>query len=103
MPFVAGQKSVRVPVENRYAFTDFGELTFDWRLNGHQGRLKPRLAPGAKGELEIPLPPGTAEGDSLSLRVTASSGRVIDEAAIQLGRKAPAATAAARFRRAALE
>ena len=92
VPLVAGQKSVRVPIENRYAFTDFSELRFEWRLNGHQGRLKPRLAPGAKGELEIPLPPGTAEGDSLSLRVTAADpARVIDEAAIQLGRKAPAA------------
>ena len=65
VPFTPGQKSVRVPVENRYAFTDFSELKFTWSLNGHKGRLKPRLAPGAKGELEFPLPPGTAEGDTL--------------------------------------
>src|ERR1035438_890843 len=79
VPFVSGQKTVRIPVENRYAFTEFGELKFTWQLNGHKGSLTPHLAPGARGELQIPLPPGTAEGDNLSLRVTAASGTVINE------------------------
>jgi hypothetical protein len=87
--FAPGQKTVRVPVENRYAFTDFSELKFDWQLNGHKGRLKPQLAPGAKGELEFPVPAGTAAGDHVSLRVTSASGVVIDESVIQLGSKQP--------------
>ncbi len=91
VPFVPGQGTVRVPVENRYAFTDFSELTFTWSLNRHKGRLNPHLAPGTKGELEFPVPPGTAEGDHISLRVTSASGTVIDESVIQLGEARPAA------------
>jgi hypothetical protein len=90
VPFVPGQGTVRVPVENRYAFTDFSELKFTWQLNGHRGRLKPRLAPGAKGEFEFPLPPKTVEGDNISLRVTSASGTLIDESLIQLGSGKPA-------------
>jgi hypothetical protein len=67
VPFVPGQKSVRVPVENRYAFTDLSELKFNWQLKDHKGRLQPQLAPGTRGELEIPLPQGIVEGDSISL------------------------------------
>jgi hypothetical protein len=88
--FVPGQKIVRVPVENRYAFTDFSELKFNWSLHGHKGRLKQRLAPGAHGELEFPVPAATAEGDQLLLRVTSASGVVINESAIRLGTEPPA-------------
>ncbi len=87
VPFAPGQKTLRVPVENRYAFTDFSELQFNWSLNRHKGRLNPRLAPGAKGELEIPLPPKAAEGDGLHLRVTSASGTVVNESLIRLGRE----------------
>ena len=89
VPFVSGQKIVRVPVENRYAFTDLGELKFTWQINAHKGRLQPHLAPGAKGELQIPVPSGTAEGDHLSLRVAGASGTVISESVIQLGSEKP--------------
>lgn len=91
VPFAPGQKTVRVPVENRYAFTDFSELKFNWSLNRHKGRLNPRLAPGARGELEFPLPSGTAEGDDLRLRVTSTAGAVINESIIRLGEEQPPA------------
>ena len=89
VPFVPGQKTIRVPVENRYAFTDFSELKFIWQLNGHKGRLTLPLAPAAKGELEIPAPSRTAEGDSVSLHVTGASGAVIDDTVIHLGSERP--------------
>jgi hypothetical protein len=88
--FAPGQKTVRVAVENRYAFTDFSELKFTWNLNGHKGRLSPHLAAGTKGELEFPVPAGTAEGDQLLLRATSASGTVLDDAIIQLGPEKPA-------------
>jgi beta-galactosidase len=89
VPFTPGQRSVRVPVENRFAFTDFSELKFTWSLKGYHGRLTPRLGPGAKSELEFPVPPGTAEGDNLSLRVASGSGTVIDESVLHLGTENP--------------
>jgi beta-galactosidase len=85
--FAPGQKTIRVPVENRYAFTDFNELRFVYQINGHKGRIKPRLPPGVVGELEFPVPSGTTAGDQLSLRVAAASGVLIDESSIQLGNK----------------
>jgi hypothetical protein len=91
VPFVPGQKTVRVPVENRYAFTDFSELKFSWQLNRHKGRLTPHLAPAAKGELEFPMPSGTAEGDQLCLRVASAAGTVISESVIHLGKDKPTA------------
>ena len=92
VPYAPGQPSVRVPVENRHAFTDFSELRFDWSLGARQGRLKPRLAPGEKGELQFPVPPGTQAGQVLHLTVTAPSGAVVDESAIRLGEQGQANT-----------
>jgi len=85
--FAPGRESARLPVENRYAFTDFSELKFDWEINGHKGRIRPRLAPGASGALEIPLPRGTAEGDQIHLRVTNPSGGLVDESIAWLGKE----------------
>jgi len=85
--FAPGQQSIRIPVENRYTFTDFSELDFKWQIENHKGKLRPKLAPGAEGELEIPIPRGTAIGDRLSLRVTTRSGMVVEECSIQLGKE----------------
>lgn len=84
-----GQKTVRVPVENRYAFTDFSELDFRWQIGGKQGRLRPALLPGERGELEIPVPKGTTAGDSILLRANASTGAPLHESLIQLGMPKP--------------
>ena len=48
--FTPGRSTVRVPVENRYAFTDLSELKFNWEIAGRKGWIKPRLAPGARGQ-----------------------------------------------------
>ncbi len=85
VPYVSGQKSVRVPVENRYAFTDLSELKFRWEINRHSGKSKVQLAPGAKGVIEIPVPKGTVEGDEIVLHVLNASGVVVEETAIHLG------------------
>ena len=60
---VPGQTSIRVPVENRSAFTDLSELTFTYEIAGWTGKIKAKLAPGETGEIEIPLPlPPLAKG-----------------------------------------
>ena len=89
LAFAPGQKTVRIPVENRYAFTDLSELKFTWQLNGHKGRFSPHLAPGASGELEIPVPSGIVRGDNVLLHITSASGAVIDDAVIHLGSEKP--------------
>jgi hypothetical protein len=85
--FALGDRTVHLPVENRFAFTDFSELQFEWQINGHKGRLKVRLAPGARGELEIPVPLGTAPGDKLRLRATSWDKILLNESVLCLGKE----------------
>ena len=83
--FVAGQRTVLVPVENRYAFTDFSDLRFNWAINGQQGQVQTNLAPGASGMLAIPVPPDAKPGDTVSLQVASPTGVLIDDAVFWLG------------------
>src|SRR5262249_38932583 len=77
------QRIVRVPVENRYSFTDFSELDFRCEVGGTTVRIRPQLAPGARGHLEIPVPSGTAPGSGLKLRVT-NGKAVVHESVVTL-------------------
>jgi hypothetical protein len=83
--FTAGQTNLQVPAENRYAFTDFSELSFYWAINGQHGQIYPSLAPGETNELVIPIPLGSQEGDTVSLQITNAAGVEVDEATIWLG------------------
>lgn len=83
-----GQASIRVPVENRYAFTDLKELNFAWEIGAKTGKIKASLAPGATGEIEIPIPAGTKAGDKVTLRVTDARGELVNALAIHLGKQA---------------
>ena len=57
-----GQASVTLPVENRYSFTDFSELTWSWVIGQKNGEVKASVAPGKEGKIEIPIPKDTPEG-----------------------------------------
>ena len=82
-------KSIRLPVENRYSFTNLSELTFTWKLGNRQGRVPAEAAPGATGAIEIPVPPGTREGASLTVEVTNRAGDLVNVATVQLGKRPP--------------
>jgi beta-galactosidase len=85
--FQPGQTSIRVPIENRYSFTDFSELKFAWECGGKKGNLKVSLPPASQGEVEIRIPPGTSEGAKIVLRVTDAKGELINTLAIHLGQE----------------
>ena len=84
--FTPGQGSVSVPVENRYSFTDLKELSFSWEIGSKSGKIKASLAPGASGEIALPIPTGTVEGDKVTLRVTDAHGELINVLKIALGK-----------------
>jgi hypothetical protein len=89
--FTPGQASVRIPVENRYAFTDLNELTLTWQLAGRKGILNPpNIPPGASGDLTVPVPPAAQPGATLILRASDPRGRLIAAAGVRLGAAAPA-------------
>jgi beta-galactosidase len=84
--FTPGQRSIRIPVENRYSFTDLGELKFTWELGKSKGRLKASLPPASTGEIEMPVPEGAQAGDKIILKVTDASGGLVNALAIHLGK-----------------
>lgn len=88
LEYRAGQGAVRVPVENRYSFTDLQQVEFRWELNGAKGKTRTILPPGSKGEIEIPVPPGTPTGATLLMRVV-KEGKEIVNATLALGKPAP--------------
>lgn len=80
-----GQTVLRLPVENRYSFTDLAELRFEWRVGEHRTRPTVSLAPGLTGQIELLLPDGTAPGDRGELRVLGRDGEPVTELVIPLG------------------
>ena len=87
--FEGGQKTVRVPIENRYAFTDLRELRFAWELGSKSGRVEANCAPGGSTFLVIPVPAVTASGDKVTLRVSDTAGREINTLKVLLGSPRP--------------
>lgn len=84
--FTPGQSSVSVPVENRYSFTDLKELSLSWEIGEKKGKIKASLPPGTTGQITLPVPTGTSEGDKITLRVTNTKGEIINVLKIALGK-----------------
>jgi beta-galactosidase/beta-glucuronidase len=82
-----GQASVSIPVENRYSFTDLSELNWSWTIGPKSGEAKTSVPPGKEGNIEIPVPKDTPEGEKLVVKVSSAQGELINVASIQLGRK----------------
>jgi len=83
----------RLRVENRYDFTDLGQVSFEWRLvrfagpaaraTGHtvvaQGVVSaPPLAPGGRGVLALALPGDWLDSDALHLTARDAPGRDVN-------------------------
>lgn len=84
--FRAGQGSVQLPVQNRYAFTNLSELRFEWELDGRKGRADASVPPASSGKIEIPVPKGASQGSEMILRVIDSSGRMVNALCVTLGK-----------------
>lgn len=82
----------KLPIENRYDFTDVSACRFEWSLvdfprpfdEGTDGLVRaqgtarvPSIAPGTSGTLELEQPPGFRAHDALSLRATGPHGRTV--------------------------
>ena len=70
------KSSVSLPVENRYSFTDLGELRWTWEIGNRKGEVKPSVAPWKTGAIEIPVPRNTPEGAKLIVRVNDVQGNL---------------------------
>lgn len=80
------QKLVKVPIENRYSFTNLSELTIQWQIGTETGNICSNLPPGSSGELEIPIPDHVQNGSLLILRFFDRNNRLITAHGVQLGK-----------------
>ena len=76
--------TLRVPVKNRYFFTNLSELEIQWRTAGQQGTATADVAPQSSGFVEVPLPTGIQPGTDLELRFT-NGDRLVNVFAVRVG------------------
>ncbi len=88
LEYTTGQSTVRVPLENRYSFTNLSQLEFFWEVNGAKGRTRINIPPGTNGEIEIPIPPGTPEDATLLVRAMKNGNEIVN-ATLTLGQWKP--------------
>lgn len=80
-----GQKELTVPVENRFAFTNLSDLTFEvWHRNRRM-TLRCAAEPGQSSALTIPLPPDAAAGEPIVVEPKTATGMSIVSATLWLG------------------
>jgi len=76
---------IMIPIQNRYLFTNLGEVAFRWKLGGQQGVTTVRAEPGETGVLEI-FPSKPAEnGDELEISIYGPQKYIVDQYKIKLG------------------
>lgn len=88
LDYQPGQASVRIPVENRYSFTDLSDCDFVWELGDATGKVHTSLPPASKGEIEIPIRQGTPQGSTLLVRAINGHSEIVN-ATLSLGMRPP--------------
>lgn len=93
---------VRIPVKNRYFFTNLSELSIRWRLGSHEGMAAADVPPQNDGSIEIALPAGIQSGSILELSFMQGE-RLINAYGLHLGEPVPAPAASPSNRSPALK
>lgn len=70
----AGQKTLRIPVENRYDFTNLSQARFEWSSASGRGVARVSVPPRGRGELVLDPAPTLP----LTITVYDPAGRVVD-------------------------
>jgi hypothetical protein len=85
---------LRVPVENRYDFTNLNELRIQWSASQWQGTAIANVPPHSKGFFEIPLPEHASGIHKLTLKFI-NRGELVDGYDLPVGDGNPAEAEAA--------
>ncbi len=78
-------QALRIPVENRYLFTNLSELTFRWKLAGRQGSATVIAEPGKTGLLTITPDQSPKNGDQLVISIFSPLGFMVDAYMVNIG------------------
>ncbi len=84
---------LRIPVDNKYFFTNLSELSIDWQLEDQKGTAKADIPPQTSGTVEIPATSPIKAGSKLELRFLKGRDEV-NVFAVQIG-EAPSTPASA--------
>ena len=77
-------KSIAIPVENRYSFTNLDELTCTWQVKGQRKSCRLDVPPRTMGAIEIPVQSGMGIGDMVTVSFANADGRVISAQGVRL-------------------
>ena len=80
---------LRIPVENRYFFTNLNELKIDWASGHSEGSATADVPPQSRGVIEIPLPQVAAANPEVTLKFF-NRGELVDAYILPIGNAAPA-------------
>ncbi|MCC6124252.1 MAG: discoidin domain-containing protein [Pirellulales bacterium] len=84
LPLPKAGEPIRIPVQNRYDFTDLSELSIDWQLGTRKGALRASVGPRSAGELAIDA--GAPKmGDVLAIDFRDAKGQTIDSYRLPIG------------------
>lgn len=84
-----GARPLRVPVENRYFFTNLSELQMQWTIAGRTGAVRASIAPQTSGTVVLPVDFEVPAGSMLDLQFW-NGKRLVERSRIQIG-EAPVA------------
>jgi hypothetical protein len=88
IPPQASGSPIRIPIQNRYDFSDLSELTIQWSAAGRKGTATVSVAPRSSGELAIDAGE-LKSGDVLAIEFRDTrGGRMIDSYRIPIGKPA---------------
>ncbi|MEP7257864.1 MAG: glycoside hydrolase family 2 TIM barrel-domain containing protein [Flavitalea sp.] len=93
--YTPGVKTVTIPVENRYNFTNLKEIFISWEIAGRKGISRISAEPKTTGKIIVPVPEGTQAGALLALRFLNKQKELISAHGIRLGKRKPAIIAQA--------
>lgn len=97
LPSPAAGKPLGIPVENRHFFSNLNELRFDWTFDNQSGTLADiSVAPGAKGELPVPVASRNPDGKTLELKAFNPQGVLVDAWRFTIGTAKPTTAPAAK-------
>lgn len=80
---------LRIPLENRYYFTNLKELQIEWFSGQSHGTTRQDLPPQSQGVIEIPLPEEARTNPGITLRFF-NRGELVDAYVLTLANRSPA-------------
>ena len=85
----ADLKTIKIPVENRFNFTNLKELVISWRIGDKSGKAVADIGPRSAGQIVIHPGVPSLKGGIIELQFKSPLGFIVDKYALPIGKPAP--------------